>query len=172
MRLGFNPDPLLFKKHMIMRPNRPRSVDSTVPGLRPFETKLREARSFEIHTYMCREELLYSLHTTSSLYPLFFFSTSLITLAPVASFCLKMKSFIPVLSVLLGLTAAAPADLRTRQTATSNDLANGKCSAVSFVMARGSTEPGNMVRRQRHWNPASRLTDDRAPLLDRNCAQP
>lgn len=29
---------------------------------------------------------------------------------------------------------------------TSNDLKNGPCMPVTFIMARGSTEQGNMVR--------------------------
>jgi cutinase len=35
--------------------------------------------------------------------------------------------------------------LKTRQTATSNELEDGPCKKVFFIFARGSTEPGNMV---------------------------
>jgi cutinase len=62
-----------------------------------------------------------------------------------------MKS--SILNVLIGLTAvaAAPSEyssLDSRQTGVvANDLKNGGCKAVTFIMARGSTEPTNMVSR-------------------------
>jgi len=42
-----------------------------------------------------------------------------------------------VLSVILAVVAAAPQS-------TANDLEQGKCGKVNFIMARASTEPGNM----------------------------
>lgn len=63
----------------------------------------------------------------------------------------KMKS--ATLYLLAALTAvnAMPvvgedSSLEQRQTkTTSNDLKNGPCMPVTFIMARGSTETGNMV---------------------------
>lgn len=61
-----------------------------------------------------------------------------------------MKS--SILNVLVGITAVAavPSDyasLETRQGGVvANDLKNGDCKPVTFIMARGSTETSNMVR--------------------------
>jgi len=55
-----------------------------------------------------------------------------------------MKNFALTFSLLCALTSAAPATLEARQGATSNDVVNGNCQPVTFIMARGSTEQGNM----------------------------
>jgi hypothetical protein len=55
-----------------------------------------------------------------------------------------MRSVI-TFSSLLTLVLAAPT-LDRRQTKTSNDVTNGVCAGTTFIMARGSTEQGNMVR--------------------------
>ena len=58
-----------------------------------------------------------------------------------------MKGFRALL--LATLTAAAPgADLQVRQIsggATSNELEQGPCKGATFIWARGTMEPGNMV---------------------------
>ncbi|KAF3766275.1 family 5 carbohydrate esterase [Cryphonectria parasitica EP155] len=57
-----------------------------------------------------------------------------------------MKPSIP-LTILTGLSVvgAAPAKIEGRQQeTTSNDLKDGACKPVTFIMARGSTEVGNM----------------------------
>lgn len=54
------------------------------------------------------------------------------------------------ITALMGLFAigalAAPHELVKRAGITDNDIENGKCEKYTFIMARGSTEPGNMVR--------------------------
>ncbi len=58
-----------------------------------------------------------------------------------------MKASIIAATLLSALVSAAPApQAGTTTGATSNDIQNGQCGDVAFVMARGSTEPGNMVR--------------------------
>lgn len=63
-----------------------------------------------------------------------------------------MKSIL--FAILAGLTvvSAMPpsySNLEERQgDTTSNDLKDGPCKAVTFIMARGSTEVGNMVSQQ------------------------
>lgn len=66
-----------------------------------------------------------------------------------------MKSIL-LTTIVAGLTvvsAMPPSysslDERQIQT-TSNDLKNGPCKAVTFIMARGSTEIGNMVSQDHH----------------------
>ena len=58
-----------------------------------------------------------------------------------------MKQF-AVLS-LAALAAAGPAaDLHTRQVSggnTANELERGSCKGATFIWARGTMEPGNMV---------------------------
>lgn len=69
-----------------------------------------------------------------------------------------------ILNVLVGITAVAavPSDyasLETRQGGVvSNDLKNGDCKPVTFIMARGSTETSNMVRQS--LNNPTRLSGD------------
>jgi cutinase len=48
------------------------------------------------------------------------------------------------IALLAALAAASNAVLQKRQS--SNDLLRGSCKEVIFIFARGSTEPGNMVR--------------------------
>jgi len=55
-----------------------------------------------------------------------------------------MYSKIFLSSLLASLAVAAPADLDKRQGITSNDVKNGNCQPVTLIMARGSTEQGNM----------------------------
>ena len=55
-----------------------------------------------------------------------------------------MQHLVSVL-ILSTLVLAAPTTLEGRQGISSNDLRDG-CKPVIFIMARGSTEAGNMVR--------------------------
>ncbi|KAH8886010.1 cutinase [Thozetella sp. PMI_491] len=59
-----------------------------------------------------------------------------------------MKSIIVSLLVSLQAVSALPSDYATLEgrqiQTTSNDLKNGACKDVTFIMARGSTETGNM----------------------------
>lgn len=65
-----------------------------------------------------------------------------------------MKSFSLVLALVAALGSALPVDqaaeLEARQGSTTrNDLENGSssnCPQAILIFARGSTEPGNMVR--------------------------
>ena len=60
-----------------------------------------------------------------------------------------MKNFAVIL--LAGFTAAAPSYLVTRQNLpgtaqnSANDLDVGSCREAYLIVARGSTEPGNLV---------------------------
>lgn len=56
-----------------------------------------------------------------------------------------MKATILSVTLLAALAQATPSNLHIRQTATSNDVQKGNCQPVTFIMARGSTEAGNMV---------------------------
>ena len=51
--------------------------------------------------------------------------------------------------VELGATFEARSDLEARQIVgtTANELSSGSCRPVILIFARGSTEPGNLVRR-------------------------
>lgn len=56
--------------------------------------------------------------------------------------------FAGITAVLAAPTELAGSTLEDRQLqSNSNDVKNGDCKAVTFVMARGSTEQGNMVSR-------------------------
>ena len=54
---------------------------------------------------------------------------------------MKFQSF--VTSAFIGAAIASP--LARRQSDESDELQNGACKDVTFIFARGSTEPGNMV---------------------------
>ena len=60
-----------------------------------------------------------------------------------------MKASVVAVSLLSAIVSAAPtpqtATGSTTGNSTSNDIQNGQCGDVNLVMARGSTEPGNMV---------------------------
>lgn len=62
-----------------------------------------------------------------------------------------MKITAVILAGLAAATATPVTTLEQRQAAqtTSNELKEGPCKPVTFIMARGSTETGNMVRRHR-----------------------
>lgn len=68
-----------------------------------------------------------------------------------------MKS--SIIAVIAGLTAVnalpnAYSTIEQRQTGTiANDLKNGECKPVTFIMARGSTEATNMVSGNQHGIP-------------------
>ena len=69
-----------------------------------------------------------------------FVSTSLLS----SHFVMKTTAVL----ALLGAITASAAPLEKRQFgggSTSNELQQGDCRAVTFIFARGSTEPGNMV---------------------------
>ena len=94
-------------------------------------------------------DLFFASHNPSRHLPSF---TSLL------SFHSKMKFQATVIAASLCAIAATPAfgkpinrnaaGLQERQTLadTSNELQDGPCKEVFFIFARGSTEPGNMVR--------------------------
>lgn len=104
---------------------------------------------------------------------------------------LTMKSILALLS-LAALTAAVPvanpvaapvdidaiAELETRQLGgtTANNFVDGGCRDVIFMFARGSTEPGNMVRTFRklkipaaHTSPTSAAPYFLSWLLQEHC---
>lgn len=57
---------------------------------------------------------------------------------------MKFQSLL--VSAFIGATAASPvSNLQARQSDESDELQNGPCKDVTFIFARGSTEPGNMV---------------------------
>ena len=58
-----------------------------------------------------------------------------------------MKTTFFAVPLLAALASAAPAPQLGAGGAgtTSNDIQNGQCGDITLVMARGSTEPGNMV---------------------------
>lgn len=66
-----------------------------------------------------------------------------------------MKTAVVVAATLAVLSAANEAVLKKRQSA--NDLMRGTCKQIIFIFARGSTEPGNMVR-SGHIEAQPRLT--------------
>jgi hypothetical protein len=57
----------------------------------------------------------------------------------------NMKSAIATTAMLATLAVASSHGLERRQLS-SDDLSRGACKEVLFICARGSTEPGNMVR--------------------------
>lgn len=62
-----------------------------------------------------------------------------------------MKVSSVTLAAFIGLTLASPLPVEQRQVSDeSDDLLNGPCQDVTFIFARGSTEPGNMVRSYRN----------------------
>jgi hypothetical protein len=59
---------------------------------------------------------------------------------------INMK-LLTIMAMLAIGAIAAPHELTKRQS-TANDVNSGSCKKYTFIMARGSTEPGNMVRTQ------------------------
>lgn len=63
---------------------------------------------------------------------------------------MKMYNSLSSLSLLLLLApfaTASPIEVEKRATGiTSNEFTQGGCKNIIFIFARGSTEPGNMVR--------------------------
>jgi cutinase len=67
--------------------------------------------------------------------------------------CVATMKYFPLVSVLTATAIASPVDLEAANPAAkrqsggiiSNDLQSGPCRPITFIFARGSTEPGNMV---------------------------
>lgn len=57
---------------------------------------------------------------------------------------MNMLSYSFLIGVLAVCTMSAPVEKRADMT--ENELTDGDCREVTFIMARGSTETGNMVR--------------------------
>lgn len=70
---------------------------------------------------------------------------------------------------LFGLTLAAPSTELVKRQSSSTELENGACRRITLIFARGSTEPGNLVRVSR-CRRAIVLISGRAQLLDQPCA--
>lgn len=89
-----------------------------------------------IHLLILKTE---SLHTSPSF--------QCITIAKMQMTILYLLASLAAVSAMpvAGDLGDSALDQRQIQT-TSNDLKTGSCKAVTFIMARGSTEVGNMVR--------------------------